>query len=211
MNTLMHTERRQSRRLPYQGSVQVEAPVRGGWISGEGRDLSEGGLSVRLTERLDLHTLVRLRLSTGRVRTSVECVGRVAWTTERLDLRAEPPYPYDMGIEFVQVPMFIRRRLSHAYQQLRQSQRPAVRVPILRGATLNGRYYTPSIAYETTPQPAWHLIVRSEDVPCYAQRFASASGAVAGWRAFKLERGRRPARPAARSGRVRHQSRRRRS
>ena len=213
MNTLMHTERRQSRRLPYAGPVQIEAPARNGWISGEGRDLNEGGLSIRLTERLDLHTLVRLRLATGRTRTSVECVGRVAWTTERVDLRPEPPYPYDMGIEFVQVPAFIRRRLSHAYQRLREQRasRPPTRVPTLRGAALNGRYYAPSVTYETTPQPAWHLIVRSEDVPCYARRFTSAAAAVDGWRAFKRECGRTPARPAtARPARHRGAVRRRR-
>ncbi len=206
MNTLMHTERRQSRRLPYQGSVEIETPVRGGWISGEAHDLSEGGLSIRLTERLDLHTLVRLRLSPGRVRTPMECVGRVAWTTERLDLQAAPPYPYDMGIEFVKVPAFIRRRLSRAYQRLQQP-RSSARVPTLRGARLNGRLYVPSVAYEAAPQSAWHLIVRTEDVPCYAKRFASASALVAGWNAFKRERGRRPARPAVRSARRRKRSR----
>ena len=206
-NTLVASERRQSRRLTYQGSVEIEAPSRREWISGEGRDLSEGGLSVRLSERFDLHTLVRFRLSTAGVRTPVECLGRVAWTTARLDLRTEPPYPYDMGIEFVKVPAFIRRRLTRAYLHLRQQQQPPVPAPHLRGVQIGGRRYEPSVTYETSPQSSWHLIIRCEDVACYAKRFDSVSAAVAGWKVFRAERIRpaprvRPAAPRRRRKRA---------
>ena len=198
MNTVIETERRQSLRLPYDGPVEIETPARGGWISGHGRDLSEGGLSVRLNERFDLHTLVRVRLLPGagapagtgvlRTRTPVECLARVAWTTARMDLTSQPPYPYDIGIEFVTVPPPIRRQLTITYERLRQRQQPPTAVPRLRPALIGGQRYAPSLTYEGIPRPAWHLIVEAEGVPCFAQRFGAAARAVAGWRAFKQGR-----------------------
>ena len=188
MSMLMEAERRQSLRLPYDGPVEIETSARGGWVSGHGRDLSEGGLSVRLNERFDLHTVVRMRLSPPRARAPVECLGRVAWTTARMDLVAEPPYPYDMGIEFVKVPALIRRQLTSACQHLRQRQQPPTAVPKLRPVLIGGQRYTPSLTYEGIPRPAWHLIVRAEDVACFAQRFGTAAAAVAGWKTFRQGR-----------------------
>lgn len=188
MNTLVETDRRQSTRLPYDGPVEIATPARGGWISGHGRDLSQGGLSVRLNERFDLHTVVRMRLSPPRARAPVECVGRVAWTTARMDLVAAPPYPYDMGIEFVKVPSLIRRQLAIAYERLRRRTQPPTAIPCLRPALIGGRRYVPSLTYDGVPRPAWHLIVEAEGVPCFAQRFGAAAEAVAGWKAFRQGR-----------------------
>ena len=187
MNTLMDTERRQSLRLPFDGPVEVETTSRAGWISGQGRDLSEGGLSIRLNERFDLHTVVRVRLAPPQARTPVECLARVAWTTARMDLAAEPPYPYDVGIEFVKVPSMIRRQIALAYEHLRQ-QPPPSPTPHLRPAIIGGQTYLPSVTYESVPQPMWHLIVRSDGVPCYAQRFRTSKETVASWQSFKQQR-----------------------
>ena len=198
MNTVIAAERRQSLRLPYDGPVEIETASRDGWVSGHGRNLSEGGLSVRLNEQFDLHTLVRVRLLPGadapagtgalRTRAPVECLARVAWTTARMDLTSQPPYPYDIGIEFVKVPSPIRRQLTITYEHLRQRQRPPTAVPHPRPALIGGQRYAPSVTYEGIPRPAWHLIVRTEGVPCFAQRFSTAAAAVAGWQAFKQGR-----------------------
>ena len=196
MNTIMEAERRQSLRLPYAGSVEIEASASGGWISGHGRNLSQDGLSVRLNKRFDLHTVVRMRLlpstdpeaAVRRSRAPVECVGRVAWTTARMDLVAQPPYPYDVGIEFVTVPALIRRQLAITYEHLRRRQQPPTAVPRLRPALIGGQWYRPSLTYEGVPRSAWHLIVRAESVPCFAQRFDTATKAVAGWKAFRQGR-----------------------
>lgn len=188
MNTLVETDRRQSARLAYDGPVEIETFACSGWVSGHGRDLSEGGLSVRLNEHFDLHTVVRMRLSPPRARGPVECLGRVAWTTARMDLVTQPPYPYDVGIEFVKVPAVIRRQLAATYEHLRRRAQPPTPVPHVRTASIGGQQYTPVLTYEGIPRPAWHLIVQAEGVPCFAQRFATASEAVAGWQTFRQAR-----------------------
>ena len=196
MNTIMEAERRQSLRLPYEGAVEIETSASGGWISGHWRDLSQGGLSVRLNERFDLHTVVRMRLLPSadpdapvrRSRAPMECVGRVAWTTARMDLAAQPPYPYDVGIEFVKVPALIRRQLALTYEHLRHRQQPPTALPRLRPVLIGGQWYRPSLTYEGVPRSAWHLIVQAEGVPCFAQRFDTATEAVAGWKTFRQGR-----------------------
>ena len=209
MSASSSPERRQSLRVPYQGVVEIEPQGGGSPVTGEGRDLGEGGVSVRVNERLDLHTVVRMRLTPPRLTdrraparraSALQCVGRVAWTTARMDLRAEPPYPYDMGIEFLQVPPFIKRQMTMVYRRLRQHQQAAPRAPRLRAAQIGRRFYVPSLSYDVAPQASWHLIVRIDGVPCYARRFASLNAAVAGWKAFRTEHA--AARPRASSARI---------
>ena len=199
LTSILDPERRQSLRLPYDGPVEVEPAGRGAWISGEGRDLSEGGLCVRLPERFDLHTVVRVRLVAERLRAAlqatvasigrapVECVGRVAWTTARMDLAPEPPYPYDIGIEFVKLPPLIRRQLTLTYERLQQRQ-PQSPSPRLKPARIGGHVYDAVITREPTTDLPWHLVVRTESVPCYGARFQTAAKAAAGWDAFRRHR-----------------------
>ena len=97
-------------------------------------------------------------------------------------------YRNDVGIEFVKVPALIRRQLAVTYEHLRHRQQPPTALPRLRPVLIGGQWYRPSLTYEGVPRSAWHLIVQAEGVPCFAQRFDTATEAVAAWKTFRQGR-----------------------
>jgi len=155
-------------------------------------NVSEGGVCLRLPTMLEVRSLVRLQLTpndgpAGRLR-PVECTGRVAWVTQRLDLRNIPPYLFDIGIEFVRPRRSIHRWLTDGQPAGRGRMREHARG--LEPATIHGRRYIPRLESDGARESRWHLIVSVEDVPCFSRRFPSERTALAGWMRFRRQQAR---------------------
>ncbi len=148
---------------------------------------SEGGLCLRLPGALEMRSLVRLQVGAGPAdgRKRTELVGRVAWVMQRLDLRARPPFPYDVGIEFLQ-PAHLARLATVPGGRGERVPRLA---RDLEPAMLRGRTYAPEVTREGSAR--WHLIVTVESVPCFSGHYASERAARGAWAKFKRTQGRR--------------------
>jgi hypothetical protein len=159
-------------------------------VEPDGINLSEGGLCLRLQEALEVRSLVRLelsRLADGQhVQKSapVECAGRVAWVTQRVDLRAGPPFLYDTGIEFVNPPAWIRRLVASVTARPTVVQ-PATGRSALEPIIVRGRRLAPQVAREAGRRTRWHLVVLADGVPCFSGHYASGRLARAAWEQFK--------------------------
>lgn len=114
MTVAVAERRRFTRRaVPAQFGVSFLKPAVS--VPADGVNLSGGGLCLRLRETLDVRAVVRLQLTTQpRASRGIECTGRVAWVSQRLDLRPTPPFLFDVGIEFVRPSPRLRRWL-HGY------------------------------------------------------------------------------------------------
>ena len=153
-------------------------------------NMSEGGLCLRLPTRLEVRSLVRLQLtpadSLARRWRPMECTGRVAWVTQRLDLRAMPPYLFDVGIEFVNLPRSIHRRLTQQHIQVGAVKpRGSNHGKPLEPAVVKGRQFVPRLDPDGLRQARWHLIVTVGDVPCFSRHYPTEHEALAAWERFK--------------------------
>lgn len=158
-------------------------------------NLSEGGLCVRLENRLEVRAIVRLQVIPGggvrRSQRPVECAGRVAWIVQRMDLRATPPFLFDVGIEFVDPPPFLRQFLSQRGGHLEAIKPRAARAKALEPATIRGRQFLPRLERELSHPTRWHLVVSVDDTPCFSGHYPSERAAVADWARFKRRQARR--------------------
>lgn len=183
------TDRRKTlRTLPRRRlAVQVLRPQ--GALAVDSVNISDGGLCVRLPEMLEVRSLVRLLVRAGasaatRAKQALECTGRVAWVVQRLDLRALPPFLFDVGIEFVNPSQALQRVLVPRGGAVTPA-RVTSGIHVLETVTLKGRTYTARLERAPgRPQP-WHLMVFVEGVPCLSARFASAPAARTAWAQFK--------------------------
>ncbi len=150
---------------------------------------SEGGLCLRLEDVLEVRSLVRFQLSSDA--RSVMCTGRVAWVIQRLDLRDNPPFLFDVGIEFVDIPATLRQWLIQRGVSSTKVPNVSVRTRLLEPTALHGRTYVPNVVRETNQALRWHLIVSVESAPCFSGRYASERDALAAWATFKRQRARR--------------------
>ena len=154
-------------------------------------NLSRGGICLRLQEALEIHSTVKLQLtperaSQGKEKHPVNCMGRVAWVMQRLDLRDTPPFLFDVGIELVNPPALLKHFLADTPEGLPMPKRPAAsRQKTLEPSTIKGRRFIPRLLREEGPAGRWHLVVMVDDVPCFSNRFASEREAVAAWAQFK--------------------------
>lgn len=139
---------------------------------------------------LEVRSLVRLNVKPGqsaaRFSRSMECTGRVAWVTQRLDLRNVPPYLFDIGIELVNPPRFLSRWLAERAKSspLVKARSPAAN-KTLETALIKGRYFVPHLDSNGPKPLRWHLVVTVDEMPCFSQRFASDRAAFQGWMQFK--------------------------
>lgn len=192
-------ERRQFLRASWPADLAINLLEPSGIGSINHVNVGEGGLCFRLPANLEVKSVIRFALTRSRNRMSktrpMECTGRVAWVTQRLDLRSMPPYLFDIGIEFINPPSVIAGLLAR-----QESNRPAVgalmkpRIKKLTGANIRGRQFVPRIIRDGDKAAPWHLVVSVEDVPCYSQRFASERAAVIAWVQFQRVQVKRPAR-----------------
>ena len=186
-------ERRKSLRSEGSQSVAISLLQAARAVPANNVNFSEDGLCLRVRETLEVRSLVRLRL-TPRLQRPLQCTGRVMWVVQRLDLRTNPPFLFDVGIEFVDPPPVLRQFLARQGGRLKltraQLQRPAAN-KTLAPASLRGRQYVPLLS--RAPNAAvrrWHLVVNIDDVPCFSEHYASERAAVMAWGRFKRQQAR---------------------
>jgi|GEM_PF-384081 c-di-GMP-binding flagellar brake protein YcgR len=63
------------------------------------QDLSEGGMRIICEEKLEISSLVGLRVYLDK-ETAVDCQGRIVWVLEKPDSLIETSFLYDTGVEF---------------------------------------------------------------------------------------------------------------
>ena len=144
---------------------------------------------MRLQAALELHSRFTLRLFEEAQKRPLQCNGRVMWVVQRLDLRDEPPFLYDVGVEFLNPPARLRQLAARAGVILRSALKPPAVRTTLQHTQLHGRSYTPCLTHESVPSPCWHLVVLADEVPCFSQRYPSEREALGAWAHFKLRMG----------------------
>lgn len=182
-------ERRKYSREGFPASFGISLLRPQGALIADSVNLSEGGLCLRLAEMLEVRSLVRLQLTQGHTfRRPVECTGRVAWVVQRLDLRDIPPFLFDVGIEFVDLPSRLRGVFG---QRNGAAARPrAAHEKHLEPVFIRARQYVPRLTSEHNHQARWHLIVTVDDVPCFSGHYTSERQAEAAWSQFKKDQSR---------------------
>ena len=155
---------------------------------------SEAGLCLRLEESLEVRSMIRFQLQPGNIGSgkpsrSVECTGRVAWVIQRLDLR-ETPFLFDVGIEVVDPPPFLRQLLAASGERLNTVKRPPAPRP-MESAAIRGRLFVPRLVHEPTRPPRWHLVVSVDGAPCFSARYASERTALLAWTQFQRQQTKR--------------------
>ena len=164
-------------------------------------NFSERGLCLRVRETLEVRSLVRLQLtpakSAAKTRLGskpLECMGRVTWVVQRMDLRHGPPFLFDVGIEFVDPSAPLRRVLLQQGLGLGATSRaakPRAGKKWLAAAPIQGREYLPMLERSIQPGQRWRLVVSVEGVPCFSEHYPSERAAAAGWNSLKRRLGRR--------------------
>ncbi len=192
----MIADRRRSARMPCRTVVELSA--RPGWpfVPCEARNISVVGICVRFPKELELRSPVRLRVwkSTGE---PIECDGQVNWTMGRSDICQQPPYPYDIGIEFDGLPQTTGTLLAALLEEFGQSwvgttEPRRTEAPGVMPVTIRGQRYVPDLAYQPG-SGTWHLVIYRGKTPYYSQRFANCDDAAKQWQAFKTTMARRSA------------------
>lgn len=182
-------ERRQNGRVEMQGRVEIAVAHRSTLVSGSSVNLSEGGLCVRVAESLDVKSPVTLKLFPQPRSRPVECAGRVAWVVQRSDLRAAPPFVYDVGVEFVRTSARLRQVASKLGVVVRARSGRAAKPTSLDPVTVRGRTYEPRLRHAASPQGAWQLVVTADGAPCLSRHFGSERDALDGWMQYKRQLG----------------------
>lgn len=170
-------------------------------VAVNGVNVSRSGMCLRVQETLEVRSLVRLQLTPARgepgpserppLGRPLECTGRVIWVVQRLDLRETPPFLYDVGIEFVDLPAPLRQLMA---QDTAAPEAGPPRGRPIAPAMIRRREYHPRIDRTAGHALPWHLVVSVDGVPCFSSRFPSSKAALAGWDQFKRRQARR--RPA---------------
>jgi len=192
-------ERRAASRLEFQGRVDLEMARSPGRLEATMVNLSQGGLCVRVNEALEVRSSVQLRFTPARAPTkdgggararAVTCAGRVAWVIQRLDLRDQPPFVFDTGVEFANPPPMLRRLASHGTELAALKPR-AVLQRMLEPFLTRGRGFLPRLERSSSRPPRWHLVVSVDGVPCFSAHYPSERAAIAAWAKFKRQQARR--------------------
>lgn len=193
MTTSTTQERRGAARVEFQGRVELDATDSGAHLTADSVNVSEGGICLRVPNAMEIRSSVMLRLFTQPRRRPVECAGRVAWVTQRSDLRDAPPFIYDIGVEFIKPSARLRQFASRIGVDLKptalRNGSQARAGVALRPAALHGRSYIPKLTQESTPASRWHLVVTVDGAPCFSRRYASAQEAREAWKQFKKRGG----------------------
>ena len=148
-----------------------------------------GGVCLRLQNALDVRSLVRLLMTPAAWRAHrvkrVECMGRVAWISQRLDLRNAPPFLFDVGIELIEPSPLVRQLVAPRGKPAAAGAADARSRRELTPATFQSRHYVPRLERGTRPQPPWHLVVSVDGSACFSGRYASRAKALSAWATFK--------------------------
>jgi len=161
--------------------LRPEGPLAAGYVN-----WSEGGMCLRVQETLEVRSMVRLQVSSGRAR-PVECAGRVAWVMQRMDLRGIPPFLFDVGIQFINPPLLLRQWMAQRAGALAPAESNGPAREKLEPSTIRGRRFIPRLRRETAHASPWHLVVSVDDLPCFSGHYASQRAATAAWTAFRRQ------------------------
>ena len=115
-------EYRQSPRVNFDGQALIRTEHHSGFVPCEPRNVSVGGMCLRLEEEVELRSEVDVQLVIPNTPQPLQCHGRVNWITARLDVRMQPPIPYDVGIEFEGLSPQLRTELQRIIEAWRQQQ-----------------------------------------------------------------------------------------
>ena len=192
-STTALAERRKFARQPSPSRFTVHLLQADRSAAAEGVNVGEGGLCLRLRQMLEVRSLVQLQLipgNGGRGRRPVRCTGRVTWVMQRLDLRGTPPFVFDTGIEFVDVPRSLRQIIVQGGTAPLLQDRGA-RSPKAAPAMIRGREYVPRLERGAGSPARWHLVILAEGVPCASEHHPSERAALAAWARFKRQRAKR--------------------
>ncbi|GEM_PF-4461714 len=118
-------EKRQFPRVTCEGQVFLRTEERFEPIACTPQNVSIGGVCVRLEAMLEIGAEVDVQLVLPQFAQPLACHGRVCWTTARMDLCDEPPIPYDVGIEFLNVSIPLRETLRRLVAVLRGEAPPS--------------------------------------------------------------------------------------
>ena len=118
-------EQRRSLRVAFGGQALIRAEGHVAFMPCQPQNVSVGGVCLRLNEDMELRSEVDIQLVAPELSHPIQCHGRVNWTTARLDVRPQPPVPYDIGIEFVGISPALRAELDRMIDRLRQHAAPA--------------------------------------------------------------------------------------
>ena len=185
----MTQERRRFGRRSLARSVDIHLLHQQRAIAANGINMSEGGLCLRVEEELQVRSLVRLKFLTEKLRalqgsSPLQCVGRVAWIVQRLDLRPLPPFLFDVGIEFVDPSTAVRQFIARQAGEL-LDPKALPRPRVLAAVSVRGRQFVPRLTRVPTASLPWHLVVTIERVPCFSGHYASERAALEAWTQFK--------------------------
>lgn len=184
--------------VPARVSVNLLEPSAAGPVTYV--NYSEGGLCLRLTQALDVRTVVRMRLRPEDAsHRPISLTGRVAWVMQRLDLRTAAPL-FDIGIEFTdavpKIQQALGRRLAGRAAPRRGSGSRAASGKPLEPSSISGRLFVPQLDKTVAPHGRWHLVVAVEGVPCFSGHYDSERAALLAWDTFQSRQARRPAKRA---------------
>ncbi len=199
MSTVV-SERRNAPRATVLARVEIDAQHLPGRLEARAVNLSEGGVCVRLQLGLDISSQVTMRLFAERQQKPLECAGRVAWVVQRLDLRSEPPFLYDVGVEFVNPSVRLQQFAARFGVELKMVPRPVESSAAFQATMINDRSYVPTLAHEALPVPCWHLVVSVDGAPCLSQRYPTAKQAAEAWKQFKTRMASASRRPTGTAG-----------
>ena len=163
-------------------------------------NLSEGGVCLRLEAELQVRTLVRMQLTADarqwrawhlKASQPLQCTGRVAWVIQRLDLRSNPPFLYDIGIEFVNPPSLLRQLMLRTGQPAAPPKERPAREKVLESPVIRGRRYQAVVGRQPGQPGRWHLVVSVDGVPCFSGHYPSERQAQTAWTRFKKDQAKR--------------------
>ena len=109
-------ERRHFRRIRFALPIRYEvmlsaAVVSGAWTTVESHDVSEGGMCLRMYERLAILTRLKFEIPLHRPEILIRGTGEVRWTQEEAHSGARRTFR--TGVQFVQISPQDRERLLH--------------------------------------------------------------------------------------------------
>ena len=161
-------------------------------------NFSERGLCLRVRESLEVRSLIRLQLTP--VKTSpkllrslkpLQCTARVFWVVQRLDLRPNPPFVFDVGVELVDPSPLLRGLLAQRAGVSTTTERSVAAKKWVAPSLVRGQQYIPRLERSTQPGHRWRLVVSVEGIACFSEHYPSDQAAALGWTRFKRRLGKR--------------------
>ncbi len=189
MDTLDNERRIDSRlNFPADWNIHVIKPT--AIQSIDGVNVSNRGACLRVGHSLEINSLMDLQFKhmvsaqAENVNEIEKCSARVAWVVQRLDLRATPPFLFDVGIEWLSPPKLLIQSIFGKTAVVK-SELSAKARKALTSWQRNGREFVPKLTFEENRDPSWHLVIMADGAPCSSQRLATEKAALEALKKFQ--------------------------